>query len=172
MGLYADSIDGKFGPNTRAAVMAFQRKKGISVDGIVGPNTKKMFKEEGYASGTRNAIAGLHEIWEKGSEYVFTSSNGKRYRMFSNGDKVLNANATNFLYDFANSGGKVIETIVNNLMSSSKLAAVNSPSCSPIVNMGDIIVQGSVSERTVSEIRRAQREQVNTLLKEFGRLRQ
>ena len=92
--------------------------------------------------------------------------------MFSNGDKVLNANATNFLYDFANSGGKVIETIVNNLMSSSKLAAINSPSCSPIVNMGDIIVQGSVSERTVSEIRRAQREQVNTLLKEFGRLRQ
>lgn len=171
MGLYSDKIDGHFGPNTKAGVMAFQRQEGISVDGIVGPNTKAKFKKHGYASGTSNALAGLHEIWEEGSEYIFTSSNGKKYRMFSGGEKVLNADATNFLYDFANSGGKVLETIVNKLMNGNGLPNVNPSVYSPVVNMGDLIIQGSASDRTVSEIRRAQREQVDFMLKEFKKLR-
>ena len=32
-------MDGIFGPNTAAAVRAFQQQKGLAVDGIVGPNT-------------------------------------------------------------------------------------------------------------------------------------
>lgn len=32
-------IDGIFGPKTHAAVLAFQRSKGLAVDGIVGPKT-------------------------------------------------------------------------------------------------------------------------------------
>lgn len=170
MGLYSDKIDGHFGPNTKAGVMAFQRQEGISVDGIVGPNTKAKFKKHGYASGTSNALAGLHEIWEEGSEYIFTSSNGKKYRMFSGGEKVLNADATNFLYDFANNGSKVLETIVSKLMGGG-LPNVSPSVYSPVVNMGDIVVQGGASERTVSEIRRAQREQVDFMLKEFRKLR-
>ena len=170
MGLYSDKIDGHFGPNTKAGVMAFQRQEGISVDGIVGPNTKAKFKKHGYASGTSNALAGLHEIWEEGAEYIFTSSNGKKYRMFSGGEKVLNADATNFLYDFANNGSKVLETIVSKLMGGG-LPNVSPSVYSPVVNMGDIVVQGGASERTVSEIRRAQREQVDFMLKEFRKLR-
>lgn len=172
MGLYSDSVDGKFGPNTRAAVMAFQRNKGISVDGIVGPNTKQKFKEAGYASGTANATAGIHEVWEEGSEYIFTSANGKRYKLLSGGDKVLNADATNFLYNFATGGSKILESIVNNLAGYNKVPTVISPATTPVVKMGDIIINGSATEQTVSQIRRAQREQVHTLLKEFGRLKQ
>jgi len=38
-GFNPGSIDGSFGAGTEAAVLAFQRSKGIAADGVVGPNT-------------------------------------------------------------------------------------------------------------------------------------
>ncbi|MDF2256370.1 peptidoglycan-binding domain-containing protein [Streptantibioticus ferralitis] len=32
-------MDGIYGPNTKGAVLAFQRRNGLAVDGVVGPNT-------------------------------------------------------------------------------------------------------------------------------------
>jgi hypothetical protein len=37
--LHLMPVDGKFGANTREAVLAFQRKQGLAADGVVGPNT-------------------------------------------------------------------------------------------------------------------------------------
>ncbi|MEM9341596.1 MAG: peptidoglycan-binding protein [Pseudomonadota bacterium] len=37
--LHWAGVDGLFGPITRASVMAFQRRSGLAVDGIMGPNT-------------------------------------------------------------------------------------------------------------------------------------
>src|SRR5213592_3726330 len=38
-GIYAGSIDGIFGPQTRRAVRRFQRHKGLVVDGVAGSRT-------------------------------------------------------------------------------------------------------------------------------------
>ena len=37
---YLSAVDGIYGPNTEAAVAAFQQEAGITVDGIVGPETQ------------------------------------------------------------------------------------------------------------------------------------
>lgn len=41
LGYLSDTPDGIFGNNTKNAVMAFQKANGLSVDGVVGSDTKK-----------------------------------------------------------------------------------------------------------------------------------
>lgn len=163
------SLDGVFGSGTANAVRAFQKAMGISADGIVGPATKKKFAEQGYASGTRYATSGLHLIDELGSETIFESADGKRYKLFTGGEKVLNARASEFLYDFAMNGGEILTKIVDMALEGAR------PGFEPNVihneiTMGDIIINGRADQSTVSELRRAQREAVDTMLKEFSRL--
>ncbi len=40
LGYYTGEIDGQFGPGTKEAVTAFQRRNGLGADGIVGAETK------------------------------------------------------------------------------------------------------------------------------------
>lgn len=124
----------------------------------------------GYASGTKRATAGLHELYEQGDEYVFSTSDGSRYRMFSGGEKVLNAKATEFLYDFANSGGDVLAQMLKNVFGGAGLDDITPTVINNEINMGDIIIEGNASQRTVSEIRREQREAVSYMLHEFSKL--
>lgn len=124
----------------------------------------------GYAKGTKNATAGLHSLDELGSEYLFTSTDGNKYRVLSSGDKVLNARATDFLYEFANGGGEILEKIIKSAFGTSLFDHIQ-----PVVNhneidMGDVIVQGSATQQTVSEIRRAQRDNLTEMLKSLNKL--
>ena len=127
-------------------------------------------KGGGYASGTSHATKGLHRIDELGAEYVFTSSNGDRYRMLSGGDKVLDADSTNFLYRFATAGRSILSRLIGG-GGFGGLGLVGAGGGVSEIRMGDIIIQGNTDERTVSEIRRAQRDGINTILKEFSRLK-
>ncbi len=58
-------LDGKFGPKTKAAVLAFQRAKGIQVDGIVGPQTKGALTGTGPSAAANQSSAVTH--WPTGS---------------------------------------------------------------------------------------------------------
>ncbi len=125
----------------------------------------------GYASGTRHATAGLHRVDELGAEYIFTSpSDGSRYRMFQGGEKVLNAKATDFLYNFATSGGSIISKMFANLLKASGFGNIQKPVQAIELHSGDIIVQGNADFKTVSEIRRAQRDNLSFVLKELNKL--
>ena len=126
----------------------------------------------GYKSGTNYSIGGIAAFDEEGngSEYIFESSNGNRYRMFAEGSKVLNANATDFLYKFATTGGGILKTMLSNIFGLSNFGNVAKSTPNIEIHSGDIIVQGNANERTVSEIRRAQRDSISYMLKEFNKL--
>ncbi|MFH1621683.1 MAG: peptidoglycan-binding domain-containing protein [Candidatus Omnitrophota bacterium] len=44
-GLYKGEIDGKIGAKTRDAIMEFQKKNDLKVDGVVGKNTWELLSE-------------------------------------------------------------------------------------------------------------------------------
>ncbi len=48
-----DGVDGFFGPDTQAAVLAFQQANGLLADGIVADNTWQELVEAGYGTGER-----------------------------------------------------------------------------------------------------------------------
>lgn len=124
----------------------------------------------GYASGTSFATAGMHRVDENGQEALFVSANGNHYRLLSDGDKVFNAQATDFLYRFANGDKDIFKDIFSGIFSKAALNNIANRQSIGDVRMGDIIINGNADKATVSEIRRAQRESVDSLLQQFGRL--
>ena len=97
-------VDGVFGSGTQSAVKAFQKKMGISVDGIVGDKTRAKFAAKKYETGKKNFLA--DEIaWtqENGPEAIIRPSDGAILTPLAKGDSVLNATATGNIWDMANS---------------------------------------------------------------------
>jgi peptidoglycan hydrolase-like protein with peptidoglycan-binding domain len=59
LGLYDATVDGVRGPLTKAAIVRFQSRRGLSVDGIVGPQTRRAFGKRGRpAFGSRTMKRG------------------------------------------------------------------------------------------------------------------
>jgi peptidoglycan hydrolase-like protein with peptidoglycan-binding domain len=59
IGLYNATVDGVRGPLTKSAIVHFQRRRGLSVDGVVGPQTRRAFGKRGRpAFGTRTMQRG------------------------------------------------------------------------------------------------------------------
>lgn len=124
----------------------------------------------GYAKGTKSATPGLHSLDEVGSEYLFTSNDGNKYRVLNGGDKVLNARATDFLYEFANGGGDILEKIIKSAFGTSLFDHIQPAVVHNDITVGGVTVEGNADTRTVSEIRRAQRDNLTEMLKSLNRL--
>ena len=106
-------VDGIFGSGTKKAVKSFQKKMGISADGIVGKNTRKKFKAKGYASGAKS-IEETMAAWtqETGREFIVRPSDGAILTPLAKDDSVLKPAASNNIWDMANNPADFIR---NNL---------------------------------------------------------
>lgn len=83
---------------------------------------------------------------------------------------VLDSKASSFLYNFANDASKIFGTASSSAIKD--IYGLNTIGNSiGSINMGNIIVEGNADERTVSEIRRAQRDSVDFMLKELNKLK-
>ena len=59
---YTLDVDGIFGPNTEAAVKAFQDSKSLAVDGIVGPLTWPKLIVQVKRGDTGDGVKGVQEV--------------------------------------------------------------------------------------------------------------
>lgn len=165
---YADSYGGGRSGTAKSGKIKYINLKGTHPYNIDGLGWVKKTDIVGYAAGTRSALPGVHSVDERGDEYIFQSSDGSRYRLFSGGEKVLNARATNFLYDFANNGSQILQKLIN-AVSGGGLGAIRPIQNNVQLVTGDIIINGNTDKATISEIRRAQRESVELVLRQFNK---
>lgn len=100
---------------------------------------------------------------------VVVTPNGNRYHMLgNNGSPFFNGSLPEFWKDSSGIGGQfmshLFEGFVNNF---GNIKRTNQPTQ---ITTGDIVIQGNADGKTVSEIRRAQRENVDYMLREFIKL--
>ena len=100
---------------------------------------------------------------------VVVTPNGNRYHLLgNNGSPFFNGSLPEFWKGSSGIGGQfmshLFEGFVNNF---GNIKRTNQPTQ---ITTGDIVIQGNADSKTVSEIRRAQRENVDYMLREFIKL--
>ena len=74
LGLYTGTISGHYGSITEAAVMNFQRKNGLSADGIAGAKTLAKIEEKVYGSSSSSSSGSSSSSSSSGSSSSSSSS--------------------------------------------------------------------------------------------------
>ncbi len=80
-GYYTGSIDGKFGAATKTAVIAFQKKNGLTADGVAGPATlKALGMQTGGSSSSSGASSGKDGDLYLLARLVYGEARGEPYK--------------------------------------------------------------------------------------------
>ena len=84
-GYYTGSVDGKFGAGTEQAVMYFQRKNGLTPDGVVGAATAKALGLSRSGASSGGSSGGSSSSTASGDTYllakcVYGESRGESYK--------------------------------------------------------------------------------------------
>ncbi len=95
LGYYTGSVDGDYGEGTSAAVIAFQRDNGLTVDGIAGKSTlNAIYGATGSGSGGGGSSSGSSGSKTNPSRYgVSASSNGYKTISSNSGSSSSNVKA-------------------------------------------------------------------------------
>lgn len=147
----------------------YQVKGNQVLIGVNGAYTGWVWKSDiqGYAKGTSHAKGGIANVDEMGLEFILGSPDKGRYKFLHDGDKVFNAKASEFLYKWANQPTKMLGSMIKSLSAASSVS-IASP-CN--ITVGDVIINGSVDDKTVGELRRAHKQIVTDILDEFKRMK-
>lgn len=78
-GYYSGGIDGIFGPKTSAAVKAFQKAKGLSVDGVVGTQTLKALGLSDLQSSSSSGSSSYSQNIELLARMIAAEGRGEPY---------------------------------------------------------------------------------------------
>ena len=86
-----------FGGITKNAVMAFQYNNGLSVDGIVGPQTARMIKAKKVVKSAKS-YTGVPYVWGGSSPKGFDCSGFTSYIMSENGITIPRVSANQYYF--------------------------------------------------------------------------
>ena len=127
LGLYTGTISGHYGSITEAAVMNFQRKNGLSADGIAGAKTLAKIEEKVNGSSSSSSSGSSSSSSSSSSNAAANSSNGLlKYGVQSDAVRTLQQNLKTLgYYDGSVTGnfGRLTKEAVYNFQKANGLSA-------------------------------------------------
>ena len=144
----------------------------IAIRNIIGQWANKMYGINAYANGTNSSVGGYAITQEKGAELVAQNTSKGAFTFMMPKSMVFKNKATEFLYKMANNPDMMFKTQMNKLLPniSQSVPRVNNINNTPISINSDIIIQGSVGQNELSQIKSAQRKQMYNIVNEFNKL--
>ncbi|GEK59372.1 hypothetical protein CHL76_04195 [Marinococcus halophilus] len=125
-GYYDYEVDGIFGSITAAAVRDFQADEGLTVDGIIGPNTKAALYGESSSSSSENEAVESSEADGSGKEAVESASTSESSSSKdTSGGESMTVEATAYTADCAGCSGITATGVNLNTNRYAKVIAVD-----------------------------------------------